>query len=956
MVRETRRARGASPKRYWAYREGEQRSDRRWIACQAERKSAVGALVTPERWKQIDDVFHHVHELEPHDRAVYLDDLRSRDVDLHVEVTSLLDSEDQAAAVLHETIGAGAGQLIADGATAMIGQRLGAYRLVTLIGEGGMGSVFRAVRDDAEYRSEVAVKVLRHGLGSPHAVARFRDERQILAALDHPGVVRLLDGGSTEAGTPYLVLEYVQGVAITRYARERELSVKARVELMIPVCEAVQYAHQQLIVHRDIKPSNIVVGERGVPKLLDFGIAKLLDPTGDDERAAKTRTGMALLTPEYASPEQARSEPVSTATDVYSLGAVLYELLANRPPHRATSNSLEALRMICEVEPEPPSAVAPADRRGAIEGDLDNIVQKALQKDPAQRYATAAQLADDLRRHLGGQPVLARAATFGYRARKYVRRNRGKLAIAAAVTTALIAATVWSTSEARRADHEAARARHQFAEGRKLANTLVYEIESQVGTLKGATVARELILRSALDYLDALAEDVGKDAGLSREIALGYMRLGDVQGGGYEANLGRSRDALVMYAKARAILDRMTTERDTPATRQALATYLVGAGIVHQANNEVSRARDLLREGLTLSEALPAGYRLAPALAIRAYHVSSDLAEGPDVVHDLDRAGELAAQWLAADPASDDARYWTGIIYMDQSRLAGRRSDPANALAWIQKSIPIFRGLSDAHRDDERFSRDLAVTNSDLAGYLAGISVAEIWVPGGDDTAGGEAVIRDELAAFEEMHRRDPADMRASADFAAETATLASIVAKRDPAGSLEMFERSLEIYNGLPQTARDEFYTRQMEWFTHCAMSIPLATLHRVADANVQAKLGLEVASVVGPDGRGYGTVEMCRYMVAQARHVAGDEVGAAELLDANVATLDARVTQATPAINDLIGEVESLELLAAVRPASACQLRRRAADAWRAWHARTSFVERRQAELDRRAICRPT
>jgi hypothetical protein len=909
--------------------------------------------VTPERWKQIDDVFHHVHDLEPSARDAYLDDLRAKDLDLHGEVTSLLDSEADASTVLHETIAAGAGQLITDGASAMIGRRLGAYRLVALIGEGGMGSVFRAVRDDAEYRSEVAVKVLRHGLGSPHAVARFRDERQILAALDHPGVVRLLDGGSTEAGTPYLVLEYVQGDAITRYARDHELSVKARVELMIPVCEAVQYAHQQLIVHRDIKPSNIVVGERGVPKLLDFGIAKLLDPALDHERAAKTRTGMALLTPEYASPEQARGEPASTATDVYSLGAVLYELLADRPPHRATSNSLEALRMICEVEPQAPSAVAPAVRRGAIAGDLDNIVHKALQKDSALRYATAAQLADDLRRYLDGQPVLARPATLGYRARKYVRRNRGKLAIAAAVTTALIAATVWSTSEARRADREAARARHQFAEGRKLANTLVFEIESRIGTLKGATAARELILRSAVEYLDALAEDVGEDPGLSREIALGYMRLGDIQGGGYEANLGNSREALVLYGKARAILDRMTRERDEPATHQVLATYFVGAGIVHRAVNEVPQAREAFREGFALSETLPAGHRLAPSLAIRAYHISSDIAEGADVLRDLDHAGEIAAQWVAAEPASDDARYWTGILYMDQSRLAGRNADPANAVGWIRKSIPIFRKLEEAHPEDERYSRDLAVTNSDLAGYLAGTAVAEIWVPGGDDPAGGEAAIREELHLFEDIHQRDPADMRASTDFAGATATLAAIVAQHDPAGSLPMFEHSLEVYDTLPRTARDEFYTRQMEWFTHCAMPIPLATLHRVADANVQAKLGLELANLVGNDGAGNGTVEMCRYLVAQARHIAGDDAGAAELLDANITSLGARATQPTPAVADLIGEVDSLELLAAVRPGSGCELEKRAAAAWKAWRERTSFVERRQAELDRRASC---
>jgi eukaryotic-like serine/threonine-protein kinase len=275
-----------------------------------------------------------------------------------------------------------------------------------------MGAVYLARRDDARFERVVAIKILQHALVSPNAVARFRDERHMLAALDHPGIVRLLDGGETEDGLPYLVMEHVEGKPLAEHAAA--LDVRGRVMLVVKLAAALQYAHQKLIIHRDVKPENVLVDGGGIPKLLDFGIAKLA--SADAIREAETRTGMALFTVEYASPEQARNESVSVATDVYSLGALLYELLAGRPPQQSGASALETLRAICETEPPRPSAVAPIERRRQIAGDLDNITLRALQKRPEDRYPSIAALGDDLQRFLDGFPVKARAALAGSRA------------------------------------------------------------------------------------------------------------------------------------------------------------------------------------------------------------------------------------------------------------------------------------------------------------------------------------------------------------------------------------------------------------------------------------------------------------------------------------------------------------------------------------------------------------
>jgi eukaryotic-like serine/threonine-protein kinase len=429
--------------------------------------------LTPERWQQIDALFAEALERPPAARAAWLDAACAGDPALRQHVLALLDSAAESEAVLGESVSAYAGAIVAevqaelargDEATLPLDGRIGPYRLLREIGRGGMGAVYLAERADAEFHKRVALKLVKRGMDTDEVLLRFRYERQILASLEHPNIARLYDGGAAADGRPYLVMEHVEGEPITRYCDAHGLPIEARLHLFAEVCEAVQFAHRSLVVHRDIKPSNVLVGSDGRPKLLDFGIAKLLDPR-DPEGASRTRTGLRLLTPEYAPPEQRSGAPATTAADVYSLGTVLYELLAGRRPESATgAERPSAVVTRSRAGGPPPDGVArlrsttPDRLRRRLRGDLDTIVLRALADDPAQRYPSAEQLLADLRRHLDGLPVQARGASVRYRASKFVRRHRAAAGAAGLVTVSLVgglAAALWHADRAARERDEA---------------------------------------------------------------------------------------------------------------------------------------------------------------------------------------------------------------------------------------------------------------------------------------------------------------------------------------------------------------------------------------------------------------------------------------------------------------------------------------------------------------------
>ncbi|HUF26140.1 MAG TPA: serine/threonine-protein kinase [Gemmatimonadaceae bacterium] len=419
------------------------------LASRSGDESALAELVpmvssSAKRWDRISSLFDAAVGLDRAGRTELLDRACREDAVLRAEVETLLHAADTTGDFIGASIARASGELAA-GST-VVGPTLGAYRLVGELGVGGMGAVYLAERADTQYTARVAVKVLRGGLATPELERRFLGERQILADLVHPNIARLLDGGTAHDGMPYIVMEYIDGQPLDVWCET--LGLRDRIRLFMTVCTAVQHAHQALVIHRDIKPSNILVTAAGQPKLLDFGIAKLL---GSQAEATGETTALRIMTPSHASPEQIRGGRITTAADVYSLGVVLYQLLAGRLPFDIAGLSFAELeRRVCDEEPPRPSVRAPPERARLLRGDLDNIVLKALRKDPARRYGSAGELAEDLRRWLAREPVSARPDTMPYRVSMFVRRHTVGVGAAAAIVFLLATLAVTSIVQARR--------------------------------------------------------------------------------------------------------------------------------------------------------------------------------------------------------------------------------------------------------------------------------------------------------------------------------------------------------------------------------------------------------------------------------------------------------------------------------------------------------------------------
>jgi eukaryotic-like serine/threonine-protein kinase len=662
-----------------------------------------------DRWQQVKAIFSSAAELAPAERRQFLENSCGEDRALREEVESLLRYEGVS------TVSGVAGSAPADdrGGVGLKGRRLGPYQLLHQVGRGGMASVYLAIRADDQYSKQVAIKLLDGVTNSEEVVRRFRNERQTLAVLDHPNIVKLLDGGATPDGLLYLVMDYVQGVPISDYCDAHRLTVDERLELFRTVCAAVHYAHQNLVIHRDLKPGNILVNSNGAPKLLDFGIAKLLNPEFLGQ-AGVTRAAVHPMTPEYASPEQVRGEPVTTATDVYSLGVILYELLAGCPPYRIGRATLPELeRVVCLEEPQRPSAAVlqpdtQVDRRPAEEGqhvpgatsaargepsprklserlagDLDNIVLMALRKEPQRRYASAEQLAEDLGRHLDRQPVIARKATAWYRTGKFVRRHRVAVVAAAAVFALLVFAVVLTTREARIANRERLLAQGRFNDVRTLADSFLFDFDSAIKNLPGSTPARQLVVRKALDYLSRLEDQTAGDASLQKDLVRAYLRVGDIQGSPITANLGDVQGALESYAKAQRIA--LDLRRSRPRDPEA-AALLAKAGLkIAYAELFTGRPRD------------------AVADLNRSAAILESVAHGP--------GADLEAQLDLIDTYSSlgDAYGHGSVMNLDL---------PGKSLAYFQKSRDLAQGLLDAHPDDREVLRRVAIAESKIGDIL----------------------------------------------------------------------------------------------------------------------------------------------------------------------------------------------------------------------------------------------
>lgn len=406
-------------------------------------------------WEQVKDIFASALEIDTSERDTFIIDRCGQDTLLRMEVQSWLASYAESEAFI-ETPAFSHHEITSNGKPA-IGRQFGSYRVIREIGHGGMGAVFLAERDDGEFSQRVAIKIIRQAIAESELINRFKRERQILATLNHPNIAKLLDGGVSPDGLPFLAMEFVEGEPITVFCDQNRLNLNARLVLFLKVCSAVAYAHRNLIVHRDLKPSNILVTVEGEPKLLDFGLAKLVDDNLSSD-IKQTQTAFRALTPAYASPEQLKNETITTASDIYSLGVVLYEVLTNERPFHFEGKSLdEIIRTVAESEPRLPSAKSANDqsqRDTQLKGDLDNIVLMALRKEPERRYQSVEALAQDVERYLIGMPVAARASTLKYRASKFVTRHKAGVLAGTLVFLSLVAGIVASLWQARIAQKE----------------------------------------------------------------------------------------------------------------------------------------------------------------------------------------------------------------------------------------------------------------------------------------------------------------------------------------------------------------------------------------------------------------------------------------------------------------------------------------------------------------------
>ncbi len=641
--------------------------------------------MTGERWHQVEELFAAALEHPLPERERFLDQFCGEDRDLKREVVSLLacDAPDERLLEIPPFLSADGSN---DREAAVIGRRIGPYRVRSLIGRGGMGAVYLAVRDDDQYQKQVAIKLLNRGMDTGYMLSRFRQERQILANLEHPFIARLLDGGATEEGLPYFVMEYVEGVPITDFCARGGLSLHERLRLFRLVCEAVQYAHQHLVVHRDIKPGNILTTKEGVPKLLDFGIAKVLEP-GASPAAALTRSELRMFTPDYASPEQVRGLPVSTATDIYSLGAVLYELLTGQRPHRFHSEAPADLdHAICEVEPVKPSMAGGSELSSQLSGDLDNIVLAAMRKEPQRRYASAAELSEDVRRHIECLPVLAREDRWSYRLWKFVRRNRMAVIAAMLISASLVGVTVVALLQAGRAER-------RFELARQLANAVVADIEGPLEQLPGSTATRAQMIQTVLRYLDGLAREPGKDPAFELEMADTYRQIADVEGNPYRPNLGRSAAALEHLQKAMAIYERLAAPAGTEARALAgLIATSVAASDIEARSGNIAAAETRLEKASAIAHRNRA--RLVPQTEVLLHTRLGDAKLRTGDVHSAlaiyRRAVDVAVRWAGSDRGMEarNAPFVSyvrlGLAELDSGDLYGALRSFEESLRWAE--------------------------------------------------------------------------------------------------------------------------------------------------------------------------------------------------------------------------------------------------------------------------------
>ncbi len=727
--------------------------------------------MTSERWAHVKTLFESALEQPPEQRSEFLLATCKEDESLIAEVRDLLHWYEQSQNFMTAPMTAAVATRKPIDTDSLEGTHAGPWKLLHRVGMGGMAVVYAAARGDEQFHKKAAVKIVKPGMDTHEILARFRTEREVLASLEHPNIARLLDGGTTDAGLPYLVMEYVEGVPIDRYCDSHGLSIVERLQLFRTVCSAVQYAHQNLVVHRDLKPGNILVTDNGTAKLLDFGIAKLLGPGNFAGTAMLTRADIRPMTPQYASPEQVRGESITTATDIYALGVLLYELLTGALPYRlrgVTQREME--HTVCDVEPAPPSAAQIEDGpvvlsaggaerlRRRLRGDLDVIVLTALRKEPQRRYPSVERLSHDVDLHLRGAPITARKDTWRYRTGKFLRRHTAGVLVAASIAAALIGSTAVSV-------HFATVAGKQ----KQMTLELVgFMSELDTAMQSGLTSARQKAQIRIVDTIQALSPNAAADPKLRNLLINAYLKIGDLQGNVYESNLGDAAAARQSYQKALELATAPGFETDLALTKLKLADIAFGTGDRKGAQKQYLQLRDELE---TAVRNHPEDTNLRQSLARMWYRLGLTQSQLGDLSgalasyrQELTRTEELAevpgARW--------QQRRRPALAEWHVADMLVQNGNPKEAEQHIRRALEMISKLRQANP-----------ANETLRGDYAALTVADGEAfKGSGDYGQAEERLRASLQMLETLVAQDPNAQYQSYQNRARNA-LAEVLAKR---------------------------------------------------------------------------------------------------------------------------------------------------------------------------------
>ena len=739
--------------------------------------------MTTNQWQRVEELFNNAADLPQAEREAWLEQQCAGDAALLERVRSLLASDSEANGFLENQIAGGVMQFHAVDSRQQT-RRAGPYILTEVLGRGGMGTVYLGQRADGEYQGEVAVKLVRPGMDTDFFLARFKRERQAMARLQHPNIARLLDSGTTEEGIPYIVMERVTGEPVNAYCRQNKLTVPEILKLYIPVCRAVAHAHRNFIVHRDLKPGNILVQPDGTPKLLDFGICKLLlgGPAPDD-----TVDGVQMMTPDYASPEQICADPVTVSSDVYSLGAVLYELLTGQRPHSIGKYTpQEILKSVCESEVRRPSTVAAGNRSLARElsGDLDTILLKAMQREPERRYESAEQLAEDLERVIQHEPVHARPDTALYVVGKFARRNRIPVVMAVLLAVALSVGMVSTAIQA-------SLARSEAAQSRKLANAMVFDIHDRIRQLPGSLPARQAIIKLGLDHFDRLAATAGTNPELRKDLAGAYLRMGQVQGSVLGSYTGDTSAALESYRKGAAALEGVTGSVDADLLRIDL--YRAEGQVLE--TRKPAEAIKLFEAALPIATAL---YQKSPddvAIARRLADVFQSsattlrrLERFETALDSMSRSRDIFAKLLLRNPTDKDVLIGLSATTSLVGALQFRLNRLEEARKSMEDAVKQSEELCRLDPSNSAMQRDRMLAYSHLGDLLGNPNYQNM-----GDVPGAIAAFDSMLAVAANMYQANPGDLGPKIDYGMSLGRVAGLPLRAVPE-RLDLYRRSMAL------------------------------------------------------------------------------------------------------------------------------------------------------------------